>query len=303
MKKVVVFIPCFNEEETIEEAITKTKEIYRDSTAKGFKVEILVVDDGSTDKTLKKAKALGVDKIVSHPTNLGLGAATRTGMQTAFEMDADVLVKLDADLQHDPKDIENVAKPLLEDKADICWGTRFKGGMRYKMPLVRMLGNHFFTFLMNWLTDYQISDGQTGMIAFNRRYLGIFEIMGNYNCPQQLLIDASFKHMRYTEVPTVFHQRTTGSSFVTFKYPFKAMSYIAWVLIYANPLKSFSLIGLTLISVSLAIFLAWIIATSFRLYDITSYLPTNTCLLLFLSGVQAIFFGLLADMIMRKRNK
>ena len=78
--RVVVFIPALNEEDKIAEVITTINERYRDSANSGFTVETVVVDDGSTDRTVQKARAAGVDSLVSHPHNLGLGAATRTGM-------------------------------------------------------------------------------------------------------------------------------------------------------------------------------------------------------------------------------
>jgi len=296
LKKVIVFIPALNEEETIAEAIDKTKELYPEEAtrSKGYFVELLVVNDGSTDRTEEIAKKKGV-RIISHPKNLGLGAATRTAMQSAYDFGAYVAVKLDADLQHDPLDIEKVITPILENKADICWGSRFAGKINYKMPFVRLAGNRFFTWLMNKLTDYEISDAQTGMMAYGKKYMEVFELFGNYNPPQQLLIDASCKHMRYAEVAVVFNERTQGTSFVSLKYPFKVITNIVRVLIYANPIKVFGNIGLSIMALSVIICVLW-------LTDVISVFPDTTVILLFISALQILLFGILADILIKRRK-
>jgi len=102
-------IPAFNEQETIEEVVKGIpKKVI------GFsKVEVLVVDDGSTDKTLENARKAKADKIVKHVKNKGLGNAFRTGLDNALRMGADIIVNIDADGQFNPKDIERLCAPVL----------------------------------------------------------------------------------------------------------------------------------------------------------------------------------------------
>lgn len=299
---MVVFIPALNEEESIASIIDRVRELYPEEVTreKGYFVEILVVNDGSTDKTEEIAISKGV-KVVSHPTNLGLGAAARTAIETAYEMGADVAVKLDADFQHDPADIERVILPVLENKADICWGSRFTGEITYKMPLIRYAGNKFFTWLTNKLTSYKISDAQTGMMACGKKYMSVFEIHGNYNCAQQLLIDAYHKNMRYTEVPVIFHARAAGKSFVTLKYPFYVTANILRTIIYANPLKVFSITGLSFIVFSALYYVLYVTAQKYA-WNISYIFISNLALVSLIVGVQCIFFGILADLIIRKRK-
>lgn len=299
LRKVVVFIPAFNEEEKIADTIRETLDTYKNSSEKGYKIEIIVIDDGSTDKTSERAEQAGV-RVFSHPVNLGLGAATRTGMQQAYEMGADVAVKLDADLQHDPKDIESVVMPVLRDKADIVWGSRFSGKIHYKMPLYRRWGNKTFTFLMNVLTNYKITDAQTGLMAYGKRYLANFQILTNYNPPQQILLDANSKYMRYAEVPVQFYPRTSGRSFVSFKYPFKAMVGIARLLTYANPLRVFVPIGTVLVLASFAV-AAIDLVDHYRNMTTGYFRHEGTIVMFFIGGIQIMFFGILADLIMKKK--
>lgn len=300
LKKVVVYIPAFNEEDNIELVIDKIRELYRLelTESKGYFVEIICVNDGSTDKTEAKAKAKGI-RVISHNRNLGLGAASRTSLETAYEIGADVAVKFDADLQYDPSDIEKVIMPLLKGEADVCWGSRVKGKINYKMPFIRFTGNKFFTWLLNKLTCYSISDAQSGLKAFNRKYLTVFEIPGNYNSNQQLLIDANYKHMKYTEVPVAFYARTKGKSFVSLKYPFRVIPNIIRVIIYADPLKVFGYLGLSMVATSVLIVAIWVIG---YYLNVEIKFPRNIALLLFLSGVQIMFFGILADLIIKKRK-
>src|SRR3989344_5809969 len=159
--KVVVYIHAYNEEATIGRIIDTIKETYKER--KGYKLEVIVVNDGSRDRTTKIALERGV-RVITHPSNRGLGAATRTGMETAREMGADIAVKIDADYQHDPLDIEKVIAPILEDRADAVFGSRFLGSIEYSMPAYRKAGNSFFSWVTSKFTGLRITDGQTGIM-------------------------------------------------------------------------------------------------------------------------------------------
>lgn len=294
MKKIVVFIPSYNEERTLGNIIKKIRDFYKNSQQKGYKIEMIVVDDGSKDKTPLIAKQLNVH-FVTHPKNLGLGAATRSGMQTAYEMGADIAVKIDADFQHDPIDIEKVIMPIIKDKADCVFGSRFvKQGVQYKMPLYRKAGNSFFSFLTSLFTGLKITDGQTGLMAFSKRYLKIFEMFSDYNETQQLIIDSWRKKMRVIEVPVIFHKRIAGKSFISLKYPFKVIPNIIRLFIHSFPLKIFAIIG------SLIILLGIILAY-FVLSNKITFIGDATIAILIIAGIQFIFFGFIADMISKRR--
>ena len=296
---LVVFIPALNEAEQITQVIASVRKHYSKEREQGFRVELIVVDDGSTDDTAALARRAGADKVISHPQNLGLGAATRTGMRYARDLGADVAIKLDADFQHDPVDIGNTVGPILEDRADIVFGSRFAGKIHYRMPIIRYVGNRVFTRLMRFLTGWNISDAQTGLMAYSKKYLAVFSMPGDYNPPQQTLIDAFHKHMRYTEVPVTFHRRTTGTSFVSLKYPFKVAVQIIRMIMITAPLKIFlplgltsSVLGVALGAVEVALYLTG------RLND----MHDGTILVLITFGVQALFFGFVADLIIQSKD-
>jgi len=293
---LVIFIPAYNEGEVIAETITRVKSIYHDNHDFSYRTQILVVDDGSTDNTYDEAVKSGCDKIFRHPRNKGLGGATRTALELSYKMGADVALKLDADLQHAPEDIDRAAMVLFNDEADICWGYRV---MRYERPFIRQMGNKFFTGLMNWMTKYKITDAQTGMMAFNREYLSMFELLGNYNPPQQLLIDAYKKGMRYAEVPVDFFKRESGKSFVSFKYPFFVFMNIARMLAYGNPFKVFSSFAILMLLLSV------VSGVSMAMFDnfITEFIKSQKLMpTFFFLGMQGIFISILLDIINNKFN-
>jgi len=237
MFKIVIFIPAYNEAETIGSVLDEINKLYSN-----IHVEVLVIDDGSSDATALIGLAKGA-KVIQHPYNMGLGASTRTGLRRALELDADIAVKIDADFQHDPKDILEVIKPITEDRADVVFGSRFMGGLKYKMPLYRAVGNRFFSWAVSKLTGLKVTDGQTGLMAFSKRYLKEFNIISNYNETQQLIIDAWRKHFRVIEVPVVFHKRKGGKSFISFKYPFKVIPTLVRLFMQSDPLKFFMILG------------------------------------------------------------
>jgi len=291
---VVVFIPAYDEEESIGRVIDVIKENYQGHASRNYVLDLIVVDDGSTDRTVEIAHKKGVRKIIQHPRNKGLGASTRTAMQTAFEMGADIAVKIDADFQHDPEDIDKVVAPVLEDRADVVFGTRFKGGLQYKMPLHRAWGNTFFSKLTGLLTGLDVTDGQTGLMAFHRRYLSRFTILRDYNETQQLIIDSWGKGMRVIEVPVLFHKRTTGTSFISWRYPFKVIPSIVRTYVNVRPMRTFFIIGSIILFLGLIVGIRWVTGS-------TGVFGDTTAVILIITGIQVIFFGFLADVVIHRR--
>jgi len=294
---VIVFIPAYNEEKTIADVIDKLNQVYKQGKEFDFVLDTIVVDDGSKDKTIEVAKKAGIKKIVVHPYNRGLGASTRTGMQTAYEMGADIAVKIDADMQNPPEDIEKIIRPILNDWADVVFGTRLTGGLQYKMPFYREIGNKFFAWLCSKITGLKVTDATTGLIAFHKRYLAVFNIIRDYNETQQLIIDSWGKHMRVVEVPTIFHKRGGGESFIKagLKYPANVLPTMLRMYIHFKPLRFFLTIGLICLILGLAAMINILIRGE-------SFFGDGTITILIIVGFQIIFFGLLADQISYRRK-
>ena len=118
--KLIIQIPCYNEEKTLPVTYKEIPE----SIGGIDEIEILVIDDGSTDNTVETAKNLGIKHIVSHSKNLGLARAFDTGLKTSIKLGADIIVNLDADNQYKASDIEKLIQPVLNKEADIVIGAR-----------------------------------------------------------------------------------------------------------------------------------------------------------------------------------
>ncbi len=300
MKKLIIIVPAYCEEERISETVTAIKKIKKDLYGIGFDMFIYVIDDGSTDKTSEKAENAGADRIIHHRVNQGLGSAVRTGFQAAIRDNAYILVKFDADLQHDPEDIIPLIQPIINNEAEIVYGNRLEK-ITYRMPFVRRVGNLTFSRLMRWMTKWPVVDSQPGIFAVSASYLKVSYIPGDYNYSQQILIDAFHKGMRFTQTPVTFNKRITGKSFISIWYPFKVLPQILQVIVGVKPLKIFGPLSLLFLGVAISVSVFNLVEW---FYGITSKPIQNSNLVLGsgLFGLQTLFFGLLADLIVKQNG-
>lgn len=297
---VAIVIPAFNEAAGIGPTIARLRAAFTESETLQ-RALIIVVDDGSTDDTALIASQAGADRVVRHPSNLGLGAAVRTGLKAARKAGADVVVKIDADGQHEPADIARMIRPILDDEADLVYGNRF-AGIEYRMPIVRRLGNRVFTWLMRRLTRWPLRDSQPGIFAASMNYLEGFRLPGDYNYTQQILLDAYYRGMRFTHVPVTFRERTSGRSFVSYRYPFKVGKQIFLLLVTLAPLKVFVPIGLTFMGVGLLI-LGMDIVEFWQIGRGNVVRRPFGVLGFGIFGLQTVFFGLLGHLVISSRKE
>ncbi len=300
LTRVVVVVPAFNECESINRTVESVRQTASHLRSSGVELDILVVDDGSSDGTGERARDAGATNVIRHRSNQGLGAAVRSGLRAAREGDYDIAVKFDADLQHDPADIPALLGPILADEADIVYGNRFEA-LEYRMPLVRRAGNAAFSWLMKKLTGWPLKDSQPGILAVNRAYLSEFHLPGDYNYTQQILLDAYHKHMRFAHIPVRFRERRTGASFVSLRYPFKVIPQLVMVMVTIKPLKIFGPIGLGFLLLAAGVF---VVQLGWWITGLTPRPVQNVNLVLGsgLFGIQTLFFGILAEIIVHTRR-
>lgn len=297
---LVVILPALDEATTIGGVIAELRARADGAVLRHFVLRLFVVDDGSYDATPGEARRAGADRVLEHGTHRGLGAAVRTGLAAARAAGADVVVKLDADGQHDPADLEALLQPIVEDCADVVYGDR-SAGMGYRMPLVRRAGNALFSGLMRWLTGWPVRDGQPGIFALSRAYLERCHLPGDYNYAQQLLLDAYHKGMRFAQVPVRFRPRTAGTSFVGWTYPFRVIGQLALVLVGIQPMRVFAPIGAAFLAFA-AIVAAWQIGEWWWVGAVKPIRNVNLVLGTGLFGLQTLFFGLLAELVVSQRR-
>jgi len=158
--KIAVIMPAFNEEHTIDRVLDAVSGDAADA-------DIIVVDDGSSDKTADKARAAGA-KVISLPFNMGYGAALQTGFKYVYKHSYDYAVQMDGDGQHDPASIKDLLQAVQNGDADVVIGSRFRGGGNYRPPLLRRVGAKFFATLASLLLRKKITDPTSGFQALNR---------------------------------------------------------------------------------------------------------------------------------------
>ncbi len=178
-------------------------------------MEVVVVDDGSRDATGEAAKAAGA-RVVRLPFNLGIGGAVQTGFRYALEHGFDLAVRLDADGQHDPVELDTLIAPILDGRADIVVGSRFAAGEQYRAPFARLLGIRLLARIVSVLVRQRVTDTTSGFQAVNRRGIALFAADYPHDYPEVEATVMVFKHrLRLAEVPVRMRERAGGSSSIT----------------------------------------------------------------------------------------
>ncbi|HKZ93498.1 MAG TPA: glycosyltransferase family 2 protein [Candidatus Bathyarchaeia archaeon] len=199
---IVACIPAHNEEKTIARVILE---------AQKYVSSVIVCDDGSTDLTGTIAHRLGA-LVIHHEENLGYGAALRSLFKKAKEMEADVVLTLDADGQHDPGEIPNLIEPVLEHKADIVFGSRFLQ-KHNRVPTYRRFGIKLLTKMSNGSLKNGVSDAQCGFRVYNKAAIQKLELSEEgMGISAEILRKAKQLDLRIAEVPVQVNYKTVESS-------------------------------------------------------------------------------------------
>jgi glycosyltransferase involved in cell wall biosynthesis len=204
----IAIVPALNEEETIGRVIEEIR-----AFDPGF--DIVVVDDGSTDRTAGLAADRGA-YVLRLPFNLGIGGAVQTGYRFAFERGYDLAVQIDGDGQHDPAQLPAILAPVVVGDADLCVGSRFAAGTGYQSSFARRLGIRLFAWVVSAVVRQKVTDTTSGFRAVNRKGIALFAADYPHDYPEVEATIMCVKHrLRLQEVPVEMRERGGGVSSIT----------------------------------------------------------------------------------------
>ena len=271
--KITIGIPAYNEEKNIALIITKLKKI-TDS--------IIVCDDGSSDLTGEIARELGAI-VISHPKNMGYGAAIRSLFLKATELDLDGLITMDADGQHRIEDVNSVFKPINDEVADIVIGSRFLDKKSEEMPNYRKVGIKIITKVTNLSIKEKLTDSQSGFRAYSKKALQkVIPSDVGMGVSTEILIKASNLELKVVEVPIKVHYDVDTSTHNPVSHGTSViLSTIKFTSIH-NPLKFYGIPGIIFLIIGLG-FIAWTI----QIYVTSQQIITNVSLI----GIGCIVLG------------
>ena len=216
--RILIVIPAYQEERSIGGVVRSLRE--------RFPYDVLVVNDGSSDRTSVAAREADAT-VLDLPCNIGIGGAVQTGFLYAMDRGYDAVVRIDGDGQHEVEDIPKILEPILAGRADAAIGSRFLEETEYRGSLPRIFGIRFFRLLVNLTTWYRVTDPTSGFFAINRR---LVEFYSNHYPSDYPEVDSYILmhrlKARTVDVPVRMYDRAEGKSSIT---AFRAVYYMVKV--------------------------------------------------------------------------
>ncbi len=217
----VALVPAYNEEGSIGDVIDELRAVDPDA-------EVVVVDDGSRDRTGEVAAARGA-RVIRLPFNIGIGGAVQTGYRYAHENGFDLAVRVDGDGQHDPREVRLLLEPLLAGEADVAVGSRFAGTDGYRSSRSRRFAIRVLAWTVSALTGQRVTDPTSGFQVANRRAIALFAADFPHDYPEVEATVLLARHgLRRVEVPVTMRERSAGRSSIG---AFRSVYYMVKVLL------------------------------------------------------------------------
>jgi len=288
--KLSIIIPAFNEEKTIETVIKEIPEKFQSID----KMEVIVIDDGSSDNTAAIAQKCGAI-VYSLKHNQGLARAISLGFSKCIENNSDIMIILDADNQYDSSEIPLILEPIINKKADIVLGDRQIRRLEH-MPTQRKIGNQIASKVLSMVVGNKITDGQTGFRAFNRESMKRIHLFSNYTYTQETIVQGKFKNLKIIEVPISFRKRHDESRLISNigTYAFRSASLLASTIVYYRPIKFFVILSAILFIIG-GIFSVFMVDYYFSTRMIKPYYAVVALAVLFLiSGTVSMLMALIS---------
>jgi glycosyltransferase involved in cell wall biosynthesis len=296
--KLIVQIPCFNEEQTLPQTLAEIpREIDGVDT-----IEILIIDDGSTDRTVEVARDLGVHHIVRNKVNVGLAKSFRNGLDACLKAGADIIVNTDGDNQYCGADIPLLVSPVLAGNADMVIGDRQTGKIAHFSRIKKFL-QWFGSGVVRKLAGVWVPDAVSGFRAFSREAAVRLNIVSNYSYTIETVIQAGKKQLAVTSVPIRTNPKTRESRLFKSIPDFIMRQVTTIIRMYAmyQPLRFFFLIGATLTAMGLLpiVRFLWFYFVGDSVGHVQSLVLGGVLLLM---GFISFLAGLVADLISFNRQ-
>ena len=280
MTLLSVVIPAYNEENGIAEIAGRVLSVETDLKNAGVdELELLIVDDGSKDRTVEVASKIAGVNLICHPRNKGYGAALKTGFSKAR---GDLIGFLDADGTYPPEYFPQLCRAALNG-GDLIIGSRMAGA-ESKMPLTRRVGNFFFATLLTLLSRQKVTDSASGMRVFKREILEqVYPLPDGLNLTPVMSTRALHEGIRIGEVPIPYSERVGRSKLSVIRDGRIFLQSMIWTVLSYNPVRILGMVGATGLGIAALVFGGVVIA---RLQGITSLGPW---------GVAALFLALISS--------
>lgn len=296
--KLFIQIPCFNEEKTLPLVLNDLP-----SRLDGIDtIEVLVIDDGSTDGTAAVAAAAGVRHILKIPANRGLANAFMAGIEYCLRNGADIIVNTDADLQYRGQDIQKLVNPVLQNTADLVIGTRPIDEIGHFSPLKKFL-QRMGSWVVRIVSHTNVLDAPSGFRAYSRRAAANLQVFNTYTYTIETIIQAGQSGMVIGQVPIGVNEQTRPSRLVKsiWKYVKQMILIILRVFVIYKPFTFFSIIG------SITFLSGFVIGLRFLYFFIQGAGQGHIQSLILASvllgmGFQTVLIAFLADMIGANRK-
>ena len=300
MTKVIIQIPCYNEEAVLGLTLSQLPRTLPGVDA----VEWLIVDDGSSDRTLEVARANGVDHVVGFPRNKGLAAAFMAGLDAALRAGADIVVNTDADNQYRAADIEKLVRPILEGRAEMVVGARPIDEVAHFSTAKKLL-QKLGSWVVRVVSNTDIPDAPSGFRAISREAAMRLNVFNSYTYTLETIIQAGQKGIPVTWVAVGVNRDERPSRLVRSipSYLLRSISVILRIFMIYRPLRFFLVLGSIPFGIGFLLGLRWLILVYLFPDPTRTYLPSLIlAAILLLIGVQTWIFGFIADLMAANRT-
>jgi len=298
MTKLIIQIPCYNEEESLPVTLAGLPQ-----EVEGFDVvEWLIIDDGCTDNTIEVAKAHGVNHIVSFIKHQGLARAYMAGLESCLKIGADVIVNTDADNQYNAKDISKLVQPILEGKADIVIGARPIDTIGH-FSTVKKVFQKMGSWAIRRVSKTDIPDASSGFRAISREAAMKINVFNDYTYTLETIIQAGQKNMAIISVPIQVNDDLRPSRLVRSILSYVTRSFMTIVRIFVvyRPFRFFFTIGLVLFTAGVLIGMRFLYY--YFIHQGSGHIQSLILAAIFLGmGFQTILVAFLADLLAANRR-